>query len=101
LWIKTHPLPVRIEMLIHTKLFATLTRIVPDPVKERYPQLIRAGTPVDVELPEESTLADLVDHIGLPPEKVRVIFVNGRVRPREHVLVTGDEVGIFPPVGGG
>ena len=88
-------------MYIQAKLFATLTRIVPDHVEERYPQLTRAGRPVDVELPEESTLADLVDHLGLPPEKVRVIFVNGRVRPRDHVLAAGDEVGIFPPVGGG
>jgi sulfur carrier protein ThiS len=92
---------VRIEMHIQAKLFATLTRMVPDPVRERYPQLVRAGRPVDVDLPEASTLADLVDHLGLPPEKVRVIFVNGRVRPRDHVLAAGDEVGIFPPVGGG
>jgi sulfur carrier protein ThiS len=88
-------------MQIQAKLFATLVRMVPDRVRERYPQGVGAGTVLDVELPEESTLADLVDHLGLPPEKVRVTFVNGRVRPRDHVLVPGDEVGIFPPVGGG
>jgi sulfur carrier protein ThiS len=88
-------------MQIQAKLFATLIRMVPDEVRERYPQLTRAGSPADVELPEGSTLADLVDHLGLPPEKVRVIFVNGRVRQRDYILVSGDEVGIFPPVGGG
>ena len=88
-------------MKIQAKLFATLIRMVPDRIRERYPQSVRAGSPMEVDLPQGSTLADLVDHLGLPPEKVRVIFVNGRVRPRDHVLVAGDEVGIFPPVGGG
>jgi sulfur carrier protein ThiS len=88
-------------MLIQAKLFATLIRFVPDEIRERYPESARAGTPMSIELPEGSTLADLVGHLGLPPEKVRVIFVNGRVRQRDHVLVAGDEVGIFPPVGGG
>jgi sulfur carrier protein ThiS len=88
-------------MLIQAKLFATLIRMVPDQVRERYPQSIRAGSPLEVELPEASTLADLVAHLGLPPEKVRVIFVNGRIQRREYILVSGDEVGIFPPVGGG
>ena len=88
-------------MLIQAKLFATLIRMVPDQTRERYPQSIRAGSPMDVELPKGSTLADLVDHLGLPPEKVRVIFVNGRIQQRDHILVSGDEVGLFPPVGGG
>jgi sulfur carrier protein ThiS len=88
-------------MWIQAKLFATLISMVPDRVRERYPQSVRAGAPMDVELPQASTLADLIDHLGLPPEKVRVTFVNGRVRPRDHVLASGDEVGIFPPVGGG
>ena len=88
-------------MQIQAKLYATLIRVVPDRISARYPQSVRAGAPLDIELPEGSTLADLVDHLGLPPEKVRVIFVNGRVRQRDHVLTAGDEVGIFPPVGGG
>jgi sulfur carrier protein ThiS len=88
-------------MKVHAKLFATLTRIVPDKTRERYPQSVRAGSLMDIELPERSTLADLVDHLGLPPEKVRVIFVNGRAQQRDHILVSGDEVGIFPPIGGG
>jgi sulfur carrier protein ThiS len=88
-------------MLIQAKLFATLIRMVPDEIRARYPQSARAGSPLSVDLPEGSTLADLVDHLGLPPEKVRVIFVNGRVQQRDTILNAGDEVGIFPPVGGG
>jgi sulfur carrier protein ThiS len=88
-------------MQIQAKLFATLIRVVPDRIREHYPQSVRAGSPLEVELPEGSTLADLVEHLGLPAEKVRVIFVNGRIRQRDTVLAAGDEVGIFPPVGGG
>ena len=88
-------------MLIQAKLFATLIRMVPDRIRERYPQSVRAGSRMDIELPQGSTLADLVEHLGLPPEKVRVIFVNGRIQQRDHILVSGDEVGLFPPVGGG
>lgn len=88
-------------MKVHVKLFATLISQVPDRIVERYPEGIRAGSPLDVELPEGSTLADLVDHLALPREKVRVIFVNGRARQLDDRLITGDEVGMFPPVGGG
>jgi sulfur carrier protein ThiS len=88
-------------MRIQAKLFATLTKLVPDRIRDCYPQSARAGSRMDIELPEGSTLADLVDHLGLPQEKVRVIFVNGLVRPRDYVLAPQDDVGIFPPIGGG
>lgn len=88
-------------MNVCVKLFATLLQIVPQVVRDRYPEGIRAGSPIDVELPEGSTLADVVDHFALPREKVRVVFVNGRAKPFDYRLVSGDEVGIFPPVGGG
>jgi sulfur carrier protein ThiS len=88
-------------MKIRVKLFATLIRHVPEPVRACYPQGIRAGVPLEIELPEHSTLADLVNYLNLPQEQVRVTFVNGRTRPLDHGLVSGDEVGLFPPVGGG
>lgn len=88
-------------MQIQAKLFATLVPLVSDRIRERYPQGIRAGSPLAIELPDGSTLADLVDHLGLPGDKVRVIFVNGKVEQRDHVLAPGDEVGLFPPIGGG
>lgn len=78
-----------------------MVSLVPDRIRDRYPQGIRAALPLQVELSEGSTLADVVDHFALPRDKVRVIFVNGRVRTLDHALVAGDEVGIFPPIGGG
>ena len=88
-------------MKVYAKIFATLVSMVPDRVRERYPQGIHAGALLDIELPKESTLADLVDHLGLPRKKVRVVFVNGRAQQLDYILTPGDEIGIFPPIGGG
>jgi molybdopterin converting factor small subunit len=88
-------------MIIRFKLFATLIQSVPETLRERYPQGIRAGSPLEIDLPEGSTLADLVDRLTLPREKVRVIYVNGRARKLDYRLVPGDEVGMFPAIGGG
>ena len=81
-------------MEIQVKLYATLVQIVPQAVVERYDQGIRAGFPLRVELPQGSTLACLVDHLGLPREKVRVAFVNGRAQRMDYCLSPGDEIGI-------
>ena len=88
-------------MKVYVKLFATLVQLVPEEIAARYPQGIRAGTLLEIELSPASTLADVVDYLALPREKVRVIFVNGRAQPLDYRLVPGDEVGMFPPIGGG
>ena len=74
------------------KLFATLRRQYPD---------LKVGEAMSVELKEDVTLEQLVKELGLPEERVKVIFVNGTVRQNDYRLTDGDEVGIFPPVGGG
>lgn len=88
-------------MQVSVRLYATLVRLVPDRVSKRYPDGIRAGAPLSMELVEGSTLDDLIEALGLPPEKVRVTFVNGRAQQRDYHIAPGDEIGIFPPVGGG
>ncbi len=88
-------------MKIQVKLFATLARSASGPILAQHPQGVRPGLPLDVELPESSTLADLVAHMGLPREELKLTFVNGRARELDYHLDPGDEVGIFPPVGGG
>ncbi len=79
-------------MVVHVKLFATLRR--------HYPHL-KLGEAMPVELAEDATVGQLMNHLQLPPEEVKVAFVNGIVRDKDHPLADGDEVGIFPPVGGG
>jgi molybdopterin synthase sulfur carrier subunit len=88
-------------MQVRVKLFATLIQNASESLKARYPQGIQPGLPLDIELPESSSLGDLVDHLELPLPEVKVIFVNGRARPSDYRLTPGDEIGIFPPIGGG
>jgi molybdopterin synthase sulfur carrier subunit len=76
----------------HVKLFATL--------RGHYPHL-GLGEAMEVKLPEGATAGDMVERLRLPENQVKVIFVNGIVRGKDHTLADGDEVGVFPPVGGG
>ncbi len=74
------------------KLFATL---------RTYLGNAPSGTPVTVHIPASSTLSELVEQLKLPPEEVKICFVNGRIVELDYLLTEGDEVGIFPPIGGG
>lgn len=79
-------------MKVKVKLFATLARFVTE---------YKPGSTLEIELPAQACIADVVSVLKLPAEQVRVTFVNGRARAVEWRLEPGDEVGIFPPVGGG
>ncbi len=54
----------------------------------------------EMELPENSTLEDLVKILKLP-EMPLLKVVNSEVRHPEYPLKEGDEVAIFPPIAGG
>ncbi len=77
---------------VQVKLFATLRRHYPD---------LGIGEAMDIDLTDGATVNQLLDHLDLPEKEVKVVFVNGVVRGRDYALADGDEVGIFPPVGGG
>ena len=77
---------------VHVKLFATLRQYRPG---------LGIGKSFPAELPEGATIGDLIQRVGLPESEVKVVFVNALFREPAHVLADGDEVGIFPPVGGG
>jgi molybdopterin converting factor small subunit len=79
-------------MRVHVKLYAGLGRAISDALP---------GTPIDVLLPDAATVCDLVGRLNLPRQEVKIAFVNGRSRPMDWPLAEGDEVGIFPLVGGG
>lgn len=77
---------------VQVKLYATLRRVRPG---------LGRGEPFRFEARQGATLGDLVRELALPPEEVKLVFVNGRARDEEYFLADGDQVGIFPPVGGG
>ena len=79
-------------MRVRVKLFATLRHHAPSAA---------IGLPFEVDLAEGATVADLINHLSLPAEEVKIVYINARARPEDWHLEPDDEVGIFPPVGGG
>ena len=79
-------------MHVRVKVFANLRQYVPN---------LDAGSGVELDVPLDATLHDVVTLLGLPPDQVKVTFVNGRSRPDDWRLAPEDEIGIFPPIGGG
>jgi sulfur carrier protein ThiS len=77
---------------VQVKPFATLRRHFPE---------LGIGEALSVRVPGDATVEQLLNKLDLPDDHVKVVFVNGTVRTRGHPLSEGDEVGIFPPVGGG
>lgn len=75
-------------MRITVKCFATLNRFQPADA-DAHP------------LPDGATAAELIRRLGVPPEEVAILFVNGAHAEPERVLADGDRVGLFPAVGGG
>ncbi len=79
-------------MIVQVKLFATLRR--------NYPQL-GIGEAMPVELPADATVGQLLQKLAIPTAQAKIVFVGNVARGEDHVLSEGDEIGIFPPVGGG
>jgi molybdopterin converting factor small subunit len=84
---------MRIMIKIEIRLYATLRRYRPE---------LKAGEPLFINIDEGTTVKQLLEEqLGIPTEVVKTVFVNGIYRDLNQVLVEGDRVGIFPPVGGG
>ncbi len=88
-------------MTVKVKFFAMLAQKLAGAFPDQYPQGLRAGLPVELELPAGCDLSELIDRLPVEPGYVFTVFVNGRARQRNHRLADGDEVGIFPPIAGG
>jgi len=79
-------------MQVRVKLYASLSR---------YYGNVTAGVPFEIDLSESATISDLVNRLKLPRQEVKLFFVKGRARSIDWPLEPGDEVGIFPLIGGG
>ena len=47
------------------------------------------------------SIRNLLEQLGIPEEKAKLIFVDGVKSDLTSTLDGGERVGIFPPVGGG
>ncbi|MGO0122339.1 MoaD/ThiS family protein [Desulfothermobacter acidiphilus] len=79
-------------MRVEARLFGGLERWVPG---------TRFGMGLMVDLPEGGKVADLLERLGIPPSQVFSVLLNGRHAALDTPLRPGDEVALFPPLGGG
>ena len=59
------------------------------------------GELIKAEVPEGSTIRDLMKTYNIPEVEVFSSLVNGIHKDWDAVLQEGDRVALFPPVGGG
>jgi molybdopterin synthase sulfur carrier subunit len=78
-------------MRIELKLYASLSRYMPEEWRD---------SPT-VEANEGITVKGLLETMKVPPEAVKLVFLNGLHAKGDEVLREGDRVGVFPPVAGG
>ena len=79
-------------MIVKVKLFATLRKYLPD---------LELGSSTEVQVDPDTTIEQLYKNLGIPIEEIKLAYVNGIYREPEYILNDGDEIGIFPPIGGG
>lgn len=79
-------------MKIHLKLYGTLPGYYPG----TYPD---AG--LDIEISENTSVADLVEFVNIPREHVAIVAINGMLAKGDNVLPDGAEVKFFQPLNGG
>ena len=54
-----------------------------------------------IDLPDGSTVANLLGQLELTTKEVAVVAVNTQHATQDRPLEAGDEVAIYPPVAGG
>ncbi len=74
-------------MKVKVKLFATLRTFGPEEQ--------------EMELPENSTIEDIIKLLKLPEKIPLLRIVNGEHRKPTYPLKEGDEIALFPPIAGG
>ena len=79
-------------MNVDIALFAYLADLQPDGLGGRHARTF--------DLPEGTTIADMITTLKLP-DQPRVVFVNNRHAAEGSTLHDGDRLAIFPPVAGG
>jgi len=79
-------------MEVKVRLYATLSEHNPGG---------QGNKPFTAEIPEGSTVVDLLEKLGVEKGKVKQVFIRHKSRPLDYQLEEGEQVAIFPPVAGG
>lgn len=80
------------KMIVKVKVFATLRKYLPG---------VELGKSTDIQMKSGTSIAQLYEALGIPLEEIKLAYVNGVYCETDTILKDGDEVGIFPPIGGG
>ena len=88
-------------MTVTVRLYAALPAKVRDRRPDGLPASFGVGVPWALELAGGASLSSLLSALRLEITEVLTLFVNGRSEVLEHVLSDGDQIGFFPPLGGG
>lgn len=54
-----------------------------------------------LDMPEASSVQNVMHTLAMQPEDVKIIFINGIHAAPESLLKDGDRLGLVPAVGGG
>jgi len=79
-------------MLVEVRVFSGLEKFLPSQC---------FGEPFPVDLPNRSTIKDLLCKLGIPEDQVFTILVDGKHQKLDYTARDGEAIAIFPPVGGG
>ena len=79
-------------MKIRVKIFGTMAKRLPDYKPEHG---------ILVELPDSSSVAELIAHLGISKSKIGIITVEERVVRTDYELRDGVSVHFYQPISGG
>ena len=74
---------------VQVSLYATLRRYVD------------GAASINIEVEPGCTIRQLIGQLGIPADQIRVVFIDNRAADLDHVLEGGEQIGMFPAIGGG
>ncbi len=77
---------------VKVRLYATLSG---------YNPAGQGNSPFTVEVPQGTSVAELLNKLEVPGEEVKQIFIRYKARTRDFTLEDGDQIALFPAVAGG
>ncbi len=77
---------------VKVRLYAGLRRYLPE---------LSLGQSLPLQLPQGTTIGEMLDQLGIPRTETKSCFVNGIQREFSYQLKEGDDLAAFPPVAGG
>ncbi len=74
---------------VHVNLFAVLRKH------------IDGAASVEIEIDSGQTISQVLDELGISADHTRTVFLNNRFAGPDHTLEGGEQLDVFPALGGG